>query len=145
MYFNQDGWVITKNEITVLGIVTFLFLTWILTYGGFHFCRQAKVERNDYNSLLVKKGFSAKIITTQDIVQVKFYRIINYKMGNILYKIAINLQNNEIICFTYKVNNVEKCESIFYDEKKFYNDTNCFWGLVPFNRIKRSDRLFECK
>ena len=81
VYLKTHAWRIRKDDIIVVCVVTLVFILWIFIYGSFHFNRQVKVERIDYQHLKITKFFESKILDQNDLEAVKFFRITDRKLG----------------------------------------------------------------
>ena len=144
VYLKTHAWRIRKDDIIVVCIVTLVFILWIFIYGTFHFNRQVKVERIDYRHLKITKFFESKILDQNDLEAVKFFRITDRKLGWTYYKVLMKTRYGELFGFSYQPEKSKKNDSLFYDVKTFYEDTESFWGLITIDKVHMARNLLEC-
>jgi len=143
IYLRNIRWTIDVNIIIFFLIGTSIFFLWIFIYGSFHFSRQAEIERIDYQTLKIRKGFFTELITDKDIKRVKFYFLINYKMRSANYKVLLETTKGEFIGFTYRIPGANQI-SIDCDVLQFFHDTENFWNMATLDKIERANNIFEC-
>lgn len=142
IYEKQLNWRINKDTILYFIILNLFFCFWFFYWGTFRFSRQVKVERKDYETLVLSRGRLKRDITKNDIQIVKFYEVYNTRMQHKFYKVQIFTIGNEIFSFSYMPNKYS--ENSLNKIKNFYSETNAFFGLCELEQIKMASNVFDC-
>ena len=141
--FQTSHVILLHNEIIPFCIYIFFYLLWIFYYGSFHFFQQVYVERLSQNSLQIKKGFSKKVLVSNDIKKIYIHRLINHKTGNMIYKVLMIDYYNEQYRFSF-VPELQKRDDLFESIDDFWESSECCWGLVDKDCLSYSSNFLKC-